>query len=74
MSVGTAYQNQSVSTVFVGPGHGELAAFQPGAGIAMGYDDLKVIEAARFLSSIAEGKRGARRSGTPSPARPFWRR
>jgi predicted dehydrogenase len=56
VSVGGAYQNQSVSTVFVGPGHGGLEAFQPGAGIAMGYDDLKVIEAAGFLRSIAEGK------------------
>ncbi|BCB74141.1 hypothetical protein Pflav_005510 [Phytohabitans flavus] len=34
---------------------GEYAAFQPGAGIAMGYDDLKVIEAANFLRSISDG-------------------
>ncbi|GAA3308779.1 Gfo/Idh/MocA family protein [Streptomyces cinereospinus] len=52
---GTAYQDQPLSTVYVGPGHGEFAAFQPGAGNAMGYDDLKVIEAHRFLRSIAEG-------------------
>jgi predicted dehydrogenase len=56
VSAGTDYLNQSVSTAFVAPGHGELAAFQPGAGIAMGYDDLKVIEAARFLQSVADGK------------------
>ncbi len=37
-------------------GHGDLRAFQPGAGIPMGYDDLKVIEAAGFLTSIATGK------------------
>jgi predicted dehydrogenase len=48
--------NQSVSTVYVKPGHGDLGAFQPGAGIAMSYDDLKVIEAARFLQSVADGK------------------
>jgi predicted dehydrogenase len=42
--------------VFVGPPHGEYAAFQPGAAIAMGYDDLKVIEAYHFLRSVAEGK------------------
>ena len=35
---------------------GRLGAFQPGAGIAMGYDDLKVIEAERFVRSIADGK------------------
>ncbi|WP_395576000.1 Gfo/Idh/MocA family protein [Streptomyces sp. BK79] len=55
VSRGTAYQDQPVSTVHVGPGHGEFAAFQPGAANAMGYDDLKVVEAYRFLRSIAEG-------------------
>jgi predicted dehydrogenase len=56
ISAGGEYLNQTASTLFVGPGHGELAAFQPGAGIAMGYDDLKVVEAAHFLASIADGK------------------
>ncbi|MBQ1099778.1 Gfo/Idh/MocA family oxidoreductase [Streptomyces sp. b94] len=55
VSRGTAYQDQPVSTVYVGPAHGEFAAFQPGAANAMGYDDLKVVEAHRFLRSIAEG-------------------
>ncbi|MDQ1014643.1 Gfo/Idh/MocA family protein [Streptomyces afghaniensis] len=55
ISRGTTYQDQAVTTVYVGPGHGEFAAFQPGAANAMGYDDLKVIEAHRFLCSIAEG-------------------
>jgi predicted dehydrogenase len=54
LSTGDAYQDQAVSTIYVGPGHGEYAAFQPGAAIAMGYDDLKVIEAYNFLRSIAE--------------------
>ena len=53
VSAGTAYQDQAVSTVYVGPAHGAYGAFQPGSGIAMGYDDLKVIEAYRFLRSIA---------------------
>jgi predicted dehydrogenase len=55
VSRGSAYQDQPVSTLFVGPGHGEYAAFQPGAANSMGYDDLKVIEAYRFLRSVAEG-------------------
>jgi predicted dehydrogenase len=60
VSVGDRYQDQMTSTVLVGPGHGEFGAFQPGAGIPMGYDDLKVIEAARFLQSIVDGEpRGA---------------
>ncbi|MBV2354878.1 Gfo/Idh/MocA family oxidoreductase [Streptomyces sp. J2-1] len=53
---GESYQDQPVSTVHVGPGDGEFGAFQPGAANAMGYDDLKVIEAYRFLRSVAEGK------------------
>ncbi|CAL9617751.1 Gfo/Idh/MocA family protein [Streptomyces sp. enrichment culture] len=56
VSRGTAYQDQPVSRVYVGPGDGEFGAFQPGAGNAMGYDDLKVIEAYRFLRSVAEGR------------------
>ncbi|MEV6662247.1 Gfo/Idh/MocA family protein [Streptomyces nigra] len=54
ISRGTAYQDQPVATVHVGPGDGEFGAFQPGAANAMGYDDLKVVEAYRFLRSIAE--------------------
>ena len=56
VSSGGLYQDQPVATVHVGPGIGEYAAFQPGAGIAMGYDDLKVVEAALFLRSIVEGR------------------
>ncbi|MFJ7899526.1 Gfo/Idh/MocA family protein [Streptomyces sp. NPDC096198] len=55
VSRGTLYQDQPVSTLHVGPSHGEYAAFQPGAANAMGYDDLKVIEAYHFLRSVAEG-------------------
>ncbi len=55
VSSGTSYQDQPVGTVFVGPGDGEFGAFQPGAANAMGYDDLKVIEAHRFVRSVAEG-------------------
>jgi predicted dehydrogenase len=56
VSTGEAYQDQAVSTIYIGPGHGGYAAFQPGSGIAMGYDDLKVIEAYHFLRSIDENK------------------
>ena len=56
VGTGTAYQDQAVSTVHVGPGAGEYAAFQPGAANALGFDDLKVIEAYRFLDAIAGGR------------------
>ncbi len=50
------YQNASFVTRYVAPGDGELINFQPGSGIAMGYDDLKVIEAHRLVQSIATGQ------------------
>ncbi|WP_370619163.1 Gfo/Idh/MocA family protein [Mumia sp. Pv 4-285] len=50
------YQDASYATWFSTPRDGELGAFQPGTGIAMGYDDLKVIEAERLVRSIADGK------------------
>jgi predicted dehydrogenase len=53
---GDADQNQQVTTVQAGPGQGEFQSFQPGAGLAMSYDDLKVIEAANFLRSVAAGR------------------
>lgn len=56
VSLGDRYQDQPVSTIYVGPKQGEYGAFQPGSASSMGYDDLKVIEAERFLRSIAEGK------------------
>jgi predicted dehydrogenase len=55
VSLGTAYQDQSVSTVYVGPAHGYYGAFQPGSATSMSYDDLKVIEAYEFLRSVADG-------------------
>jgi predicted dehydrogenase len=56
VSSGDAYLDQPTTTIFVGPAHGDFGHFQPGAAIAMGYDDLKVMEAARFLTSIADAK------------------
>jgi predicted dehydrogenase len=50
------YQNASFLTHYVAPGDGDLARFQPAAGIAMSYDDLKIVEAYRLIQSIATGK------------------
>ncbi|NUR06829.1 MAG: Gfo/Idh/MocA family oxidoreductase [Nocardioidaceae bacterium] len=52
ISTGTEYQNQPVTDTTVGPGDGDYGRFQPGAGIAMGYDDLKVAECADLLSAV----------------------
>jgi predicted dehydrogenase len=56
LCVGQPYVDAAWQTTFVTPGMGELSAFQPGAGVSMGYDDLKVIEAERLVRSIAYGK------------------
>jgi predicted dehydrogenase len=45
-----------VARVLSGPSQPDFAAFQPGTGIPMGYDDLKVIEAQIFLQSVADGQ------------------
>jgi predicted dehydrogenase len=49
-------QNASYAVEFVGPGAGEFGTFQPAGGIAMSYDDLKIIEAHRLVRSIASGE------------------
>jgi predicted dehydrogenase len=54
--VGQGYQNAAWLTRFASPAHGEFGAFQPGAGIPMGFEDLKVIEAERLVRSIVLGK------------------
>ena len=41
--------------VLMGPRHEPFGRFQPGPGLPMGYDDLKVIEAALFLESVVDG-------------------
>jgi predicted dehydrogenase len=53
VSTGDQYAGQPTSTVFSEPGDGEYAAFQPGSGIAMGYDDTKVVEARNFVRAIS---------------------
>jgi predicted dehydrogenase len=50
------YQNAYFRTHYVAPGDGDLARFQPASGIAMSYDDLKIVEAYRFVHSIATGE------------------
>ena len=56
VSIGADYQDASYETVLANRTHGEYSAFQPGGGIAMGYDDLKVIEAYNFLKSVVTGE------------------
>lgn len=42
--------------LLMGPQHPPFGRFQPGPGLPMGYDDLKVVEAAQFLQSVVDGE------------------
>ena len=44
--------------IMSGPEHPFHAAFNPGPGVGLGYEDLKVIEAYQFLKSIRDGCQG----------------
>jgi predicted dehydrogenase len=37
------------------PAFGDFGSFQPGAGTSMGYDDLKIVEARKFLEAYFGG-------------------
>ena len=57
LCLGRSGPHQGYTTVLANPHLGDYARFQPGPGIAMGYDDLKVIEAKKFLAAVAGGER-----------------
>lgn len=46
------------TTLLSGPAHPYHRHFNPGWGVNLGYDDLKVIEAFTFLQSIVDGRQG----------------
>jgi predicted dehydrogenase len=48
--------DEGYMTVLAGTRHPGFAAFQPGAGVPMGYDDLRVLEASRFLAAVRDGE------------------
>jgi predicted dehydrogenase len=55
--LGRGGPHQGYTTVLGNPQLGDYAHFQPGPGIAMGYDDLKTIEANKFLVAVTGGER-----------------
>jgi predicted dehydrogenase len=56
LCLGRDYLDAPWETRFVQAGDGDLAAFQPGSGMAMGFDDLKVVECHALVESIHTGK------------------
>jgi predicted dehydrogenase len=55
LCLGDDYLDAAWETRLVQAGDGDLAAFQPGSGMAMGFDDLKVVECRRLVESIHTG-------------------
>jgi predicted dehydrogenase len=51
--IGRGGAHAGYTTVLGNPHFGDYAHFQPGPGNSMGYDDLKVIEAKKFLAAVA---------------------
>jgi predicted dehydrogenase len=56
LAIGRTGPNQGYTTILGNSGQGDYAAFQPGPGNSMGYDDLKVIEAKKFLVAVTGGE------------------
>jgi predicted dehydrogenase len=54
-------EDEGYMRVVAGAQHPDFAAFQPGTGVPMGYDDLRVLEARNFLASVRD--REQRRPG-----------
>jgi predicted dehydrogenase len=52
--IGRGGAHAGYTTVLGNPHFGDYAHFQPGPGNSMGYDDLKVIEAKKFLAAVAD--------------------
>jgi predicted dehydrogenase len=51
-------RDEGYTTILAGAQHPDFAAFQPGAGVPMGYDDLRVLEARTFLAAVRDGVQG----------------
>ncbi|MGH9107769.1 MAG: Gfo/Idh/MocA family protein [Acidimicrobiales bacterium] len=57
LCLGRGGPNAGYTRVLANEGMGDYARFQPGPAIAMGYDDLKVIEAKKFLAALSGGEK-----------------
>jgi predicted dehydrogenase len=57
LCLGRGRPHQGYTIVLNNAQLGDYGRFQPGPGIAMGFDDLKVIEAKKFLVAVTGGER-----------------
>jgi predicted dehydrogenase len=53
VAIGRTGDLRGYKRVMAGPSFGDFAHFQPGSGTGMGFDDLKVVEARKFLEAVA---------------------
>ncbi len=56
VAIGRTGPSQGYTTIFGNASQGDYAAFQPGPGNSLGYDDLKVVEAKKFLLAVTGGE------------------
>jgi predicted dehydrogenase len=55
IAIGRQGEHVGYQRVMAAPGFGDFGNFHPGAGTSMGYDDLKIIEARKFLEAYFGG-------------------
>ena len=51
IAIGRTGDHVGYQRVMAAPSFGDFGNFQPGAGTSMGYDDLKIVEARKFLEA-----------------------
>jgi len=56
LALGRTGPSQGYTTILGNASQGDYAAFQPGPGNSLGYDDLKVVEAKKFLVAVTGGE------------------
>lgn len=55
LAIGRQGPNVGYQRIMANPYMGDFGKFQPGSGTSMGYDDLKVVEAKKFIEALLGG-------------------
>ena len=57
LAIGRQGPHVGYQRIMANPAMGDFAKFQPGSGTSMGYDDLKVVEAKKFIAAYLGGEK-----------------
>ena len=57
LAIGRQGANVGYQRIMANPYMGDFGKFQPGSGTSMGYDDLKIVEAKKFIEAYLGGPR-----------------